>query len=56
MLMESQRRKMIWFEITKRRLIHEQQSNESKQENPTPAEDKNPKINWEDEDDYLSQR
>ena len=53
--MESQRRRMIWFEITKRRLIEEQNQKNicNNPQEETPLE---PTENWDNEDDYVSQR
>ena len=55
--MESQRRRMIWFEITKRRLLREQAST-SIEPTPHPDDEKQSPKNWEDDDknDYVSQR
>ena len=55
--MESQRRRMIWFEITKRRLLNQQQ--DTNEENTTPSLDTKVSSSgkWDDdEENYVSQR
>ena len=54
--MESQRRRMIWFEITKRRLLNEQNKQEDTNHEQSEIPPQNSNSNWDDENDYVSQR